>query len=49
MNASRSPQSSNDVYSSAFASACSFASDGSSTVPSATPSSALGNSISLSA
>ena len=49
MNARRNPQSSSDVYSPGFASACSFASDGKSTVPSATPSSALGNSINRSA
>ena len=49
MNARRSPQSRSDVYSAGFASWCNFASDGRSTVPRATPSSALGNSINRSA
>ena len=49
MNASRSPQSSSDGIRRGSASAWDFASDGSSTVPSATPRSALGNSISRSA
>ena len=48
-NVSRNPQSSNAENSSAFCVACCFTNDGSNTVPSATPSSADGNSIKRSA